>query len=1047
MLKQIKRISLALLLSVSLASAVDFPITNGVLRTDLDAAGHSITNLGAGSLPYQPLDPDLTAIASVGVTNVGLTVVSSPDLATLQTYLEIGSGGGGDEPNNFTGSAGQYIYQYNSTTNNFAARIIDYSELANPPTPPVDKPSVANQFLNSFDSVTGVFTSGQPSFANISGTATDTQLPDLDGITMPDADVSFNAHKATDLAEPTNPQDAATKTYVDSAVSVGSAPHDPVNAASTGNLTLSGLQTIDGQLNPLRVLVKDQTSPEENGIYDMVAGAWTRSVDADTGAEIEGANVLVLSGTVNAGSQWGLATPGPITIDVTELDFVQTGLITAYTAGPGLQLIGSQFSAKTANVNKIVINAGGINIASGYVGQTSLTTLGTITTGVWNGTDILNANLEQMPGNTIKGNSSASPGDAADLTATATKTLLSLNNVENTALTTWAGSANITTVGPVTSGQWGATPISIAKGGTGATNRTAALTALLPLQTGEAGKVLKTDGTVAAWQSSSGGSGTLLNVKDFGATGDGVTNDYTAIMSAFTAANGSLIYFPVGTYLVGTGLNPVVPVNILGDNPESVIIKASTTLGNNSDVITLPGNSSITGLTIDANFQSHPAPIPKVSGIFVFGSNVKIDRTKVINCSGDGIHGDGVYSILITNNNVFNCALSNVRFSNGGVVITDNKFRLSGGRNVEVYQLVNSIISRNTIMQSGVLDSGIYSQDGDNLIVSDNIVTRCSGGLELWTSINRNAWSTGLQVLNNVISRNYHAGIFVGSSGATITGNNLSHNGQGGINNLTNTTEPGIRVNSANPGSGYAVGDILTLSGGTGTPAQVMVVRVYAGGSLYQNPGNDSALFPITMGNYSVWPTNPVTVTGGTGTLAQVIYTNNKISAGGTGYKVGDSMTGTSGTFTNPIRVKVSSVSGGGVVTEYDLIDGGGYSTTTATISFANDPGVTGSGFQVYASQGKRFSNNYDMTYGFGTNGPYHSNVITGNSISTTRNGPGILVFDGAPPYVGRMDNCVIVGNVLRNNLFSIRGRTSAGALDTTFPSGNIIANNVGYPP
>lgn len=76
---------------------------------------------------------------------------------------------------------------------------------------------------------------------------------------------------------------------------------------------------------------------------------------------------------------------------------------------------------------------------------------------------------------------------------------LSLDNVENTALSTWAGSTNITTLGTIATGTWSATTIAVNKGGSGQTTANAALNAFLPTQTSNSGKVLTTDGTNTSW--------------------------------------------------------------------------------------------------------------------------------------------------------------------------------------------------------------------------------------------------------------------------------------------------------------------------------------------------------------------------------------------------------------------------------------------------------------------------------------------------------------------------------------------------------------------
>src|SRR6185503_9898097 len=89
---------------------------------------------------------------------------------------------------------------------------------------------------------------------------------------------------------------------------------EPVRLASTGNLALAGLLTVDGVVTVAgdRVLVKDQTSAIENGIYTASAGTWKRAPDAATSRMlIAGMKVHVQEGTVNSGAIWTLATNRP----------------------------------------------------------------------------------------------------------------------------------------------------------------------------------------------------------------------------------------------------------------------------------------------------------------------------------------------------------------------------------------------------------------------------------------------------------------------------------------------------------------------------------------------------------------------------------------------------------------------------------------------------------------------------------------------------------------------------------------------------------------
>lgn len=101
---------------------------------------------------------------------------------------------------------------------------------------------------------------------------------------------------------------------------------EPVRLATTANIVLSGLQVIDGVLTVAgdRVLVKNQATSADNGIYIASAGAWARSADANTSAEVKaGLTTIVTEGSVQADTGWTLVTNNPITLGVTSLLFLQ----------------------------------------------------------------------------------------------------------------------------------------------------------------------------------------------------------------------------------------------------------------------------------------------------------------------------------------------------------------------------------------------------------------------------------------------------------------------------------------------------------------------------------------------------------------------------------------------------------------------------------------------------------------------------------------------------------------------------------------------------
>jgi hypothetical protein len=115
------------------------------------------------------------------------------------------------------------------------------------------------------------------------------------------------------ITTPTDANDAANKAYVDSLVASGIAWKDAVQAATTTNIAvfpptdgITTTSTIDGVTLNVgdRVLVKDQTTASQNGIWLVNAGAWTRTDDAASGTQATGAAVYVFGGSVNIGKAW-----------------------------------------------------------------------------------------------------------------------------------------------------------------------------------------------------------------------------------------------------------------------------------------------------------------------------------------------------------------------------------------------------------------------------------------------------------------------------------------------------------------------------------------------------------------------------------------------------------------------------------------------------------------------------------------------------------------------------------------------------------------------
>lgn len=341
-------------------------------------------------------------------------------------------------------------------------------------------------------------------------------------------------------------------------------------------------------------------------------------------------------------------------------------------------------------------------------------------------------------------------------------------------------------------------------------------------------------------------NGEATNVQAFGAKGDGVTDDTTAVQAAVTAGNAQ---FPPGTYLVSAAIT--IPSNrrLFGFQNSIIQLKTATnkavlSIGTSTDVL-------IEGLTIDGNRVNQDDATCNAGcyGIFTApgATRLLIRDNTVKNIQDVGIGLTGVTHARVVNNSISNTGWSGVRVGGASdatncqfVVVANNVMTAIGAAGVEASMTKDTVIAGNVIndaakeitQQAILVGYGLDlgdTADGERVLVADNVVrtTTNHGGIRVG--------GTDITVSGNVVSGTGERGIFVGCTNDVGTYCVRVHVIGNTVTPPTNVADVGIGLLRCNGCS--AVGNHVTLS--STSTAAAFSIQDTTGLTLSDNVGEE----------------------------------------------------------------------------------------------------------------------------------------------------------------------------------------------------------------
>jgi parallel beta-helix repeat protein len=597
-----------------------------------------------------------------------------------------------------------------------------------------------------------------------------------------------------------------------------------VGATLTANA--NGALSVDGVAVAMsdRVMIKDEATQSHNGIYVVTAVGdgsnpyvLTRSTDMDQSSEIQGAFALATAGGTNANTGWVVTSSGPYTVGTTDIVFSKFTTV-GITAGNGLQQIGTVLSVLSANSSRVVVSGSGVDLASGVVTPGTYPKVMVDTYGrVVGSASLVAGDIPTISESQVTNLTT----DLASKLPLAGGTMSGGINLGSNKITGLANGTN-----PTDAAAFGQLPTSASTiGGLMASNNLS-----------DVANVATSFGNIkqaASFSSTGVVRRTVFNVMDYGAVGNGTTDDYTAIAAAITdaAVNGGTVYLPSGfTFLTGSTIVLPSKVALQGGGRTSTTLTLAN--GVNSYLLSVAGSGSsfvtdieIYDLKINGNALNQ--------GTFNNWINLfQVQRFKLHGCwitNAGGSRGNGVqYSEYY--NNHFDTGKNGstaIALGGGGGATAGSIYNrvygnfvtgFTGGINIDdVTNLTHdNIVYGNHFFDDNWASSGGTRTGGDCILiggantfrntVTGNIVsTYGEDGIRLTDSTSFNT------VTGNTVTSIHRYGIVLATSNVfnTITGNTVDTCGSHGLfidggsaentitgNTFSNNSNTGVYLNS-----------------------------------------------------------------------------------------------------------------------------------------------------------------------------------------------------------------------------------------------------------